>query len=228
MLNPDLDIDALAAAYREDDRVRVDAALPADKAAELSRMLETEIGYASMVSVGGVGRALFPSEIEAMSDDQKRALHANLMQDASRGVGFLYEGHQIAESDSTKLRAALSQLNEPATLQIIRTITGENRIAYADGQATRYRSGHYLTRHLDDPAGENRLIAYVLSLTAGWHPDWGGLLQFYERDGTPRDAWAPGFNVLSLFSVRHVHAVTYVTPFAAKPRLSITGWFRAR
>ena len=70
-------------------------------------------------------------------------------------------------------------------------------------------------------------MAYVLSLTERWHPDWGGLLQFFEDNGTPRDAWVPGWNVLSLFDVRHVHSVTYVAPFAGAPRLSITGWFRA-
>ena len=53
------------------------------------------------------------------------------------------------------------------------------------------------------------------------------LLQFFEDNGTPRDAWVPGWNVLSLFDVRHVHSVTYVAPFAGAPRLSITGWFRA-
>jgi len=26
--------------------------------------------------------------------------------------------------------------------------------------------------------------------------------------------------------VRHVHSVTFVTPFSTQPRLSLTGWFR--
>jgi SM-20-related protein len=32
---------------------------------------------------------------------------------------------------------------------------------------------------------------------------------------------------MAIFDVRHIHSVTYVAPLAAKPRLSITGWFRA-
>jgi len=53
-------------------------------------------------------------------------------------------------------------------------------------------------------------------------------LQFFEDDGTPRDAWAPVFNSMTLFEVRHIHAVTFVAPFLKQPRLSLTGWFRAK
>ena len=70
-------------------------------------------------------------------------------------------------------------------------------------------------------------MANVITLRSGWHPDWGGWIKLYEDDGTPRDAWSPGLNVLSLFDVRHVHSVTYVAPYAKAPRLSVTGWFLA-
>ncbi len=94
-------------------------------------------------------------------------------------------------------------------------------------QVTRYRPGHFLTRHNDVVPAEQRRVAYVLGFTPRWHPDWGGLLQFYRQDGVPQDAWAPGFNDLMLFDVHRVHAVTYVTPFAAEPRQAISGWFSA-
>lgn len=121
----------------------------------------------------------------------------------------------------------LAAVNAPETLAQVRALTGFQDITPADGQATRYRGGHFLTRHRDDIPGQDRRVAYVLSLTERWHPDWGGLLQFFEDNGTPRDAWVPGWNVLSLFDVRHVHSVTYVAPFAGAPGLSVTGWFRA-
>ncbi len=38
----------------------------------------------------------------------------------------------------------------------------------------------------------------------------------------------PAFNTMALFDIRHVHSVTYVTPFAKQPRLSLTGWFRTK
>jgi Rps23 Pro-64 3,4-dihydroxylase Tpa1-like proline 4-hydroxylase len=36
----------------------------------------------------------------------------------------------------------------------------------------------------------------------------------------------PGFNVLNLFKVPTDHSVSVVAPFAAEPRLALTGWFR--
>ena len=66
-----------------------------------------------------------------------------------------------------------------------------------------------------------------MSFTKDWHPDWGGLLHFFEDNGSPRDFWVPMFNSLTLFDVRHVHSVSYVTPFAKGQRLSLTGWFCA-
>ena len=113
-------------------------------------------------------------------------------------------------------------------LSMIRKITSSNDITGAEPQYTRYTPGHFLTRHRDVVPGKGRRIAFVLGMTKDWHPDWGGLLQFYEENGTPRDAWTPRFNVLSIFDVSHIHAVTYVAPFAMVPRLSLTGWFVAK
>ena len=167
-----------------------------------------------------------------MSKTEQRELHSQLMREAGEGLGFLYGGYQLdaerakAIPELAPLQALFEFINGEQMLEFIRNVTGENAIVRADGQATRYTAGHYLTRHRDDPEDEHRRLAYILSLSDHWHPDWGGLLQFYEDDGTPRDAWAPRFNSLSLFNVRHVHSVTYVTPFAREPRLSMTGWFQ--
>jgi Rps23 Pro-64 3,4-dihydroxylase Tpa1-like proline 4-hydroxylase len=78
-------------------------------------------------------------------------------------------------------------------------------VYFLDGAVRLSSAGQYLTRHRDDIEGTTRRLAYVFGFTRRWHPDWGGLLQFYEDDGTPRDAWVPAFNRLSLFAIRHVH-----------------------
>ncbi|MEM9234813.1 MAG: 2OG-Fe(II) oxygenase family protein, partial [Pseudomonadota bacterium] len=212
--------------YAEDHRLRLVDALTAEDAQGVHQLVST-IPYALMVSVGGQGQSIEPSALNQMNDTARTRLQQQIYADASRGVGFAYEGHQLGSSTNPALTGLLEKLNGAETLDRVRHLTGVSDITHADGQATRYRGGHFLTRHLDDPQGEQRRIAYVLSMTANWHPDWGGLLQFYERDGTPRDAWSPGFNTLSLFHTHHVHAVTFVAPFAAAPRLSVTGWFRA-
>jgi len=118
-------------------------------------------------------------------------------------------------------------LNSRQMLDFIMQVTGSVDLVSADAQYTRYIPGQYLTRHRDVVETQGRKFAYVLGFSRDWHPDWGGLLQFYQEDGTPRDAWTPEFNCLNLFATRHIHAVTYVTPFAGEARLSLTGWFRS-
>lgn len=227
MFAPRDDWEALAARFAREQRLRLPDALPRPNAEHLHGLI-ANIPYALMVTQGGKGLALADSDLAAMSDQQRYELQQEIFAAAAKGEGFAYEGHQLAESANPALRGILDLINAPETIERVRQLTGMPDITHADGQATRYRAGQFLTRHLDDPEGQQRRAAYVLSLTPNWHPDWGGLLQFYERNGAPRDAWAPGFNVLSLFNVRaHVHSVTFVTPFAAGERLSITGWFRA-
>ena len=110
----------------------------------------------------------------------------------------------------------------------VEAVTGHRDIVYASMQATRYIPGNFLTRHNDVVEAEGRLIAYVFGLTSSWHPDWGGLLQFFTPDGKPTQVWTPTINNLVLFEVAQPHAVTYVTPFALAPRYALTGWFRSK
>ncbi|MBD8524978.1 2OG-Fe(II) oxygenase [Pseudoxanthomonas sp. CAU 1598] len=112
----------------------------------------------------------------------------------------------------------------------MRELTGFTDIRKVDAQATRYLPGHFLTAHDDDgsPTGQIRRVAYVLSLSERWHPDWGGLLNFYDGDsGQIQDTFVPAYNTLSLFTTPQYHAVSTVAPYAPLPRLSITGWLRA-
>lgn len=226
MFAPREDWAVSAARFAAEGRLRLRDALPEAEAQAWHGVL-AQAGYALMLTRGGQGTVLTPDALAQLTPAAREGLQRELHEAASQGVGFLYEGHQLRGSHDPALRAILAAVNAPETLERVRTLTGFGDITHADGQATRYRGGHFLTRHRDDLSGQARRVAYVLSLTARWHPDWGGLLQFFEDDGTPRDAWVPGWNVLSLFDVRHVHSVTYVAPFAGGPRLSVTGWFRA-
>jgi hypothetical protein len=232
MLSSALDTDRLAEQYRVDRRIRIPGILDTDRARELRELMLKQVPFDYVMAVGGQNRTLSQADMSGMERGAQRELHEQLMREAARGLGFLYGGYMLADGRAREvpglapLQALFDFINGDEMLGFIRAVTGEQDILGADGQATRYTAGHFLTRHRDDPENEKRRMAYVFSFSDNWHPDWGGLLQFYEEDGTPRDAWAPGFNTLSLFDVRHIHSVTYVTPFAREPRLSLTGWFR--
>ena len=231
MLSSSLNTEELAQKYSADQRIRIPDVLQPELAQQLQGLYYSLIPFEQLMSVQGQNRAFTASEMGAMSDTAKRQLQEQLVRQAGEGVGFLYGGYQLTDGRAKNipalepLQTLFDYLNSDDMLNFVRSVTGEAGLVGADGHATQYTPGNFLTRHRDDPAGEQRRVAYVFNFSKSWHPDWGGLLQFFEEDGTPRDAWAPQFNSLALFDVRHIHSVTYVTPFAREPRLSMTGWF---
>lgn len=235
MLNPKLDRKALAARYAEDDRVRIADVLDSRVAERIREICLGPVPWEYLLHIDGRNLVVPADVFEAMDSADANELHRKIGAAAAEGVGFLYCGYKIdrkqsdADNDDLAfLHGVFEFLNGEDMLGLIREVTGHSDIRSADAQYTRYKPGQFLTRHRDEHTSEQRRVAYVLAFSKGWHPDWGGLLQFFENDGTARDAWVPQFNSLALFDVRHVHSVTYVTPFAKQPRLSLTGWFRSK
>ncbi|MEO1035130.1 MAG: 2OG-Fe(II) oxygenase family protein [Pseudomonadota bacterium] len=229
------DEQALSREFETDRRLRISNFLLPGYADSLEQVCSDQIEYEYAFAARGENKVLSAAELAQLSSEEQAKLQEQLTQDASRGVGFFYGSYMMgrkrqsdADAPPKALVEFLDLLNSPQMLSFVNTITGGSDVVVADMQCTRYMPGNYLTRHKDDVAGQTRRFAYVFSITKQWHPDWGGLLQFFEADGTPRDAWAPAMNTLSLFDVEHVHSVTYVAPFAVAPRLSITGWYYSR
>lgn len=230
-LNPHLDVDKLRETWREDERVRIDDFLDPNSVqaiVDACRGLPFDYIFFNQ----GKNYVVPEQSMAAMTPQQRQTLQHELLEQASRGVGFFYNGYRLEGERLASAPQALKDLfeliNSEQVVGLMQAITGLQNLAPASGHFSRYSSGQYLTRHSDNITEEHRKLAYVLNLTPEWHPDWGGLLQFYEQNGTPRDAWEPRLNSLSLFDVRHVHAVTYVTPFALAPRYALAGWYRDR
>jgi len=174
---------------------------------------------------------LSASQFEALSETDKTEIKNSVYSGAQQGFSYMYKNYPAYDLlQSGKCSAVLTEfqefLNSNAFLNTIRTISGIANIEFADAQATRYEPGHFLTSHNDAVAGKNRLAAYVFNLSSDWHPDWGGNLMFYDDDNNVTEAFSPRLNSLSLFSVGTKHAVSLVSPFAKRPRLSVTGWLR--
>jgi len=218
--------------YVLDRRVRVANFLKADDASQLLQTLARETPFSSAFNIDGDNGVLSDTEMRQLSNDQIQSLQQKIHENASRGSGFLYGRHDITGRSAVDTPAALTQfaelINAEPFLEQIRQISGHADILAASAQATRYLPGNFLTRHNDFHPSEGRRVAYVMNFSPQWHPDWGGMLQFFQDDGTPRDAWAPQFNSLVLFDVAHVHSVTFVAPFAKTPRFAVTGWFRTK
>ncbi|MFN2327720.1 MAG: 2OG-Fe(II) oxygenase family protein [Chromatocurvus sp.] len=217
--------------YRAEARTRIYQVWSPDDAEQIAAAMTATVSYANTFHIDGRTQLATPDDLQRMDAEARQQLGEKINAGAASGVGFLYERYYLPEQPNASVPGPLygvaEALNSEPVLAMVRDVSGIHDISCASMQVTRYRPGHFLTRHNDVVPAERRRVAYVLGFTPRWHPDWGGLLQFYRQDGVPQDAWAPGFNDLMLFDVHRVHAVTYVTPFAAAPRQAISGWFSA-
>ncbi len=227
-----LDLTELSAQFANDGRLQIRNALSETLATALSRAM-AEVDYELAFTDGTQSRTLDRAALAAMSPSEQQQLMEKVQQQAAQGIGYLY-GRRSAQPSTTSSTAAqtlaqfFQRLQSNESREVVAQITGSDALRSVSGQYTRFTADHFLTRHSDIVAAEGRRFAYVFNFSPAWHPDWGGLLQFFEPDGSTRDAWIPTFNSLSLFDVRHIHSVTYITPFAAAPRYALSGWFRDR
>lgn len=160
------------------------------------------------------------------------ALEAAIFREAAHGFRFRYDTIRVPDGAEERRRAATPLagfaqfMSSPQMLDFFRELTGHHEIRFVDAQATRYRAGDFLTRHDDLVGGKHRSHAFVLGLTRGWRPEWGGLLLFNDASGGVAQTMTPAFNTLDLFAIGQPHSVSYVAPYAEGSRISITGWLR--
>jgi Rps23 Pro-64 3,4-dihydroxylase Tpa1-like proline 4-hydroxylase len=232
-LNPDLDAAAIAGVYASHGRVHIPMIFPVEVAKRVHHTFVAHTSWSRVVRSASRHYDLVPGGWDALTGEQRteieRAVHAQ-----GRGeFGYFYDNFPIADHhaagrhlDSFLMRV-YEFLNSAPFLGFARTVTGDPTIAFADAQATCYRIGDFLTAHDDGVEGKHRRAAYVLNFTPAWRADWGGLLQFLDRDGHVAEAYTPAFNALNILRVPQPHAVSYVSPLAGGARYSITGWLRA-
>src|SRR5205085_10493998 len=183
-LNPALDADGLAEAFRGRGRLHIADFLVAEDAEHLLASLEASADWILMMNQGDrlfqVGR-----DLQAALSAEKRAQVDEAVYAAARdGFQFRYESIKapLADADRVAQPCALNAfarfLSSNETLSFLRQVTGAADIGFADAQATCYGPGHFLTAHDDDAHDQDRRIAYVFNLTKLWDVDWGGLLTF--------------------------------------------------
>ena len=172
--------------------------------------------------------------LDASSPEDQAHVTQQAYAGATQGLQFLFDrlrlgpAREAGAATPQILFDLLDLFNTEAFLDFARRLTGDDRIAFSDGQVTRYLPGHFLNRHSDANPKTERLYAYVLNLSPGWRAEWGGLLQFLDEGGDITETFVPSFGALNVFAVPQMHAVSTVAPFAGGPRYSVTGWWRAK
>ncbi|MGH7019851.1 MAG: 2OG-Fe(II) oxygenase [Brevundimonas sp.] len=227
------DIDAAARRLADTSRTRVSGVL-GEGAGRLHAVLSDPAHDWSRAIRNPFDIDVPAAAFDAQSEADRRAALERIHAEATDGFHFIYDRLLIrragvgAEQTPPLLKAAADLFNSEAFLAFARRLTGDDRIVFVDGQATRYLPGHFLNRHTDANDASGRLYAYVLNLTPRWRAEWGGLLQFLDEGGEVTESLVPAFDTLNVFRVPQSHAVSVVAPFAGAPRYSITGWWRSR
>lgn len=231
-LNPTLDRRTIGNVFKAHGRVHIPDVLTPASATALHQQLSSQTPWQLSLNVGERHVDLAHHQLALMPPEQRELLARRTVEQARGGFQYVFENYPLYDlyrsgAREQPLLRVHEFLNSLGFLRFARDVTGLEQIAFADSQATRYLPGHFLTEHDDDIAGKQRLAAYVFNFTPQWRADWGGVLQFIDRDGHIAEGYAPKFNALNLFRVPQKHSVSYVTPAAAHARYSITGWLRA-
>lgn len=220
--------------FARHNRLHIPAFFAPGVAERIHRSLETEVVWRRN-TLGEKGNLNFYVDaFDAQPDAWKAALARAVEAKATEGFQFLFDTYPMSDELEEGRRlgiaceAVYDFMNSEIGLSFLRTLTGDDRIAYVDAQATRYLPGHFLTEHDDEADGKHRLFAFVLNLTPRWRVDWGGLLLFIDKDGHVAEGYSPKFNALNIFRTPFPHCVTQVASFAGAARYAITGWIRAR
>jgi Rps23 Pro-64 3,4-dihydroxylase Tpa1-like proline 4-hydroxylase len=227
-LNPALDCEALAASFARTGRIHIPDALTRSSAERIDRCLRQETPWSCIAYKDG--KRIEVRNI-APADRADLAAAAWAYGQADH-FAYCYDNHYLSHGLDPYLHAqhyharVVEFLNSPAFISCMRRMTGLEAIAFADASATLYRPGDFLSAHNDLVPGQNRLAAYVISMTPGWRDDWGGVLQFLDAGMHVEEGYVPAFNALNLFRVPRAHRVSRVAPHGAS-RYSITGWLRS-
>lgn len=227
MISNELDVERYRRELAKHGRVQVPGFLQADAAKRLHECLRDQVPW-------HVAEREQPNHDCDPGSAADRAMLQQAYERAEEGFHFAYDRYLMLDALRTGsdpelvLNRVMQFFNGPQFLEFIRWFSGDRELVMVGAQASRYRPGQFLRQHDDRHVEEGRRYAYVLNLSRDWQADWGGVLHFTDANGNVIDSFLPRWNSLSLFKVPINHYVSLVAPWAAQPRLSITGWWHAK
>jgi SM-20-related protein len=230
-LNSALDVTSLAKRYREKGRIQIRDFLSTESAQAVLEELQS-LPWGLAYNDGGRVVQLHADELARLGNREAADIMAGIRERARTDYQFLYAFYPVLTAyfspaiERRPIFEFYEFMNSPAVLSLIRQVTGLPGINWADGQATWYKPGHFLKAHTDEAPSESRLAAYVMNFTPHWDRDWGGFLQFFNRNGDIELGFKPAFNALNLFTIPAPHSVSMVSTYVTAKRMAVTGWFR--
>jgi SM-20-related protein len=233
-MNPDLPVARFAESYRREGVVQIPDFFDAPSAELLEEAMRRTPWELALPTETGEQETFRTSGLDPAATAEFKAKVRAAVDRGRSGFSYVYlsypmiEAYKAGRDPELGLHRFTEFVNGEAFLDFARALIGEPRVERVDAHASNYRPGDFLTLHDDRGVSRDRFAAYTFGLTRGWRPDWGGQLQFHDEAGDVVRGLLPRFNVLCVFRVPQWLSVAPVAPYAGEPRLSITGWMRAR
>ena len=234
-LNPDLDVDGLAAAFSETKRLHIKKIFGRDTALHIQDVLVNQTPWQYTYFDGARNHTVPIEQFDRLDADSRNSIDETVRRAAEKGFSYSYNSfnfHQRirqGEDVGDAFAEIDAFLNSEPFLRSLSQIVGDPDISGTDASASWYGHGHFLNIHDDKRPKYDLRAAFVLNLSPLWRTDWGGELKFFSnrRGAKFEDAYFPSFNALNIFKVPQYHAVGMIAPFAGAPRHSISGWLYA-
>jgi len=230
-LNPALDTDAIRDRFAATGRAQIRNVLSEESAQRFLTCLTQELPWRLAYNDGANALELTREQMAQMTPQDQSQLMNLVFERASRQFQYAYSDFPVARTMNDPalpnfyVHDVLRFINSDAFMPFLKDVTGLEGKFYADGHATCFQSGHFLTIHDDRDSNDRRAIAYVFNMTPNWRADWGAALQFFDDDYNIIESFVPSYNTLNIFRVPQAHAVSFVAPYATEKRFGMTGWF---
>ena len=196
--------------------VVVESFLLEEVAERISRFLQGEALFQREHGLYSIEGAV-PQEVWESAEDDDRLFRL------SRLEGISPE-HLMSPNAVTYLRLRQS-LQQPEFREFFEALTGLEFGSSDDFGVHSMSVGDFLRAHSDDL--RNRSIAFVMYLSPGWSPSYGGNLQMVDQTGGESRIEAT-FNSIVVFDVQaeNAHQVAPIEAAAGDTRrLTIGGWY---
>lgn len=229
-VRPDQPWERIHEVYARESRIQVRNFLTPSAAVAVSEALKHDMPWAMTWMKDGAAAHAREADLFRAPVDERILLKQQIIEQARSGFQFSYFGCQMSPQALSQLpprhplRAIAERMVSHEFLDAVKAMVGDPDIRGMNANLTRYDAGQFLRHHDDSGTHEPRVAAYVLNLSVDWEPDWGGLLQFVDGERNVIQTFTPHYNSLVVFAVPQPHVVTYVAPYATRPRLAITGW----
>ncbi len=232
-LNDSLDWDHIKKTLEDDNHIIVTDFFSPDAAEKIYDCLKTEVQWQMAYREGNKDVVVLQKELKSWTAQKINAFHTALTKQAQTEYQFFYNRYPMIDAHIEGLDPGLflhqvtDFLNGEDFMEFAHHITGDLAIRKCEPQATLYSPGNFLKAHDDFASPElDRRYALVFNMTKDWVSDWGGLLQLVDDKGI-KETVMPIFNSVSILKLPQLHQVSYVAPYATKPRFAITSWLRA-